>query len=382
MRTLHVLVAFAAGTCAFAACADRLDSVLIIVHDDAAEPAFGVIEVSAPDPLHDAPAGPADWERILAVFTGQDPVPGDPALLGAWSTADGRVRFTPRFPPVPGQAYTVRVAAGALGWPGYAHDAVVDTVFRIARYDREPDTRVAETFPSVDTVPENLLRLYVRFASPMSIGEAERRIRLLDADGSVVEDAFLVVPQELWDPDRTRLTVLFDPGRIKRDLRPSDELGLPLRAGRIYTLVIDSAWRDGRGVALAAGYRRSFTVGAADRVYPRPDEWRLEIPGAATRDPLVVRFPEPMDHGLLGRTLTVLHAGRPVAGSVRIGAGERSWVFRPGSPWTAGDHALRIDTDLEDLAGNNLRQVFDIDPAAPDQRSGLGDAVDRPFVVR
>jgi hypothetical protein len=89
-----------------------------------------------------------------------------------------------------------------------------------------------------------------------------------------------------------------------------------------------------------------------------------------------------MDHGLLGRTLTVLRAGRPVAGGVRVGAAERSWVFSPDSPWTAGDHTLRIDTDLEDLAGNNLRQVFDIDAATPHQRSGLGDAVDRPFVVR
>ena len=36
-----------------------------------------------------------------------------------------------------------------------------------------------------------------------------------------------------------------------------------------------------------------------------PARWRVMPPAARTRDPLVVTFPEPLDHGLLARALGV-----------------------------------------------------------------------------
>jgi hypothetical protein len=50
-----------------------------------------------------------------------------------------------------------------------------------------------------------------------------------------------------------------------------------------------------------------------------------------------------------------------VAGEVEVLAGARGWRFRPREPWHAGVYAVVIDTALEDLAGNSLRRLFDVE---------------------
>ena len=125
------------------------------------------------------------------------------------------------------------------------------------RFDKSSDDRdatVAEVYPTADSLPMNLLRMYVQFSAPMTVGDdAEKHIHLLDEKGAIVDKAFLIAAggQELWDPDHTRLTIFFDPGRIKRDLTPHEALGLPLREGRSYSLTIDSSLRDAHGLSLA-----------------------------------------------------------------------------------------------------------------------------------
>ena len=40
---------------------------------------------------------------------------------------------------------------------------------------------------------------------------------------------------------------------------------------------------------------------------------------------------------------------------------DRTWVFYPDKPWTGGHYALQISPYLEDPAGNNFNNPFDID---------------------
>jgi hypothetical protein len=54
--------------------------------------------------------------------------------------------------------------------------------------------------------------------------------------------------KKLWDNEQMRLTVLFDPGRIKRGLVSQEELGMATQAGRKYRLVIDQDWPDANSV--------------------------------------------------------------------------------------------------------------------------------------
>ena len=121
--------------------------------------------------------------------------------------------------------------------------------------------RVERVYPSADVLPSNQLRLYIYFSAPMSRGEAEQRIHILDATGKSLQGV-LLPGQELWDPHNRRLTMTFDPGRIKRGLASNRKMGPPIAEGKRYTLVIDREWPDANGVPMASAFARNF---AADR---------------------------------------------------------------------------------------------------------------------
>ena len=227
-----------------------------------------------------------------------------------------------------------------------------------------PATVVTSIAPSTDRVPENLLKFYLYFSNPMSRGEVYDRIRLIHDDGKVVDHPFLRLGEELWDPTGTRLTVLIDPGRIKRGLKPREELGPVLEAGRSYTLVIDAAWPDAEGDPLGAEFRKKFRAGPADEVQPDPKTWTFDRPQPSTRDPLTLTFPGPIDRALLESALTLVDPrGEAVDGHLSIEANETRWRFTPDAPWLAGAYQLVVDIDLEDLAGNSIGRPFEVDVA-------------------
>jgi hypothetical protein len=196
----------------------------------------------------------------------------------------------------------------------------------------------------------------------MSRGEAYQRASLLDSTGARIDFPFLELDQELWDPEGRRLTLLFDPGRVKRDLLPNREVGSPLREGERYVLVVDGGWPDASGRPLAAEFRKLFEVGPPDHETPSETSWRIEAPTAGTRDPLAVRFPEPMDQALLVRVIEIkTPAGEKLSGSIEVDEQETRWRFRPEEPWKEGEYLIDAATLLEDLAGNSLVRPFEVD---------------------
>ena len=248
----------------------------------------------------------------------------------------------------------------------------MDGLPRVLGRHRFPARTLARTtvlesvHPTEPVVPQNLLRFYLTFSAPMSRGAAQRHVRVEDADGRTVAGAFLPLEDELWDPSGRRLTLLFDPGRIKRGLARNRDLGAPLQADRSYTLVVDAAWEDARGAPLARGLRHAFTTTDPDRTQPDAGAWTLDLPRAGTRAELAVRFEEPLDHALLQRLLALTGpTGEPVPGSATVQDGERTWRFRPDAPWAAGEHVLRADPRLEDRAGNSFASPFEVPATAP-----------------
>jgi hypothetical protein len=301
-------------------------------------------------------ARPAAAQATLEVFV-EGPA-GVPPILGDVVREGDALRFAPRFPLRPGMRYRA-----VYREPGQATPLVeVLALEGGAEPPARPETALERIDPSPDVLPENLLKLYLHFSAPMSRGEAYRRIRLLDEEGRDVELPFLEIDQELWDRDGRRLTLLFDPGRIKRELVPNEEVGSPLREGRAYTLVVDRGWPDAHGRPLAREGRKRFRVGPPDHAPPRTRDWRVVPPRAGTRDALVVTFPEPLDRALLERVIEVLdRSGAALDGEIAIGGGETRWSFTPGAPWRAGRHILRAATILEDMAGNSLGRPFEVD---------------------
>ncbi len=261
--------------------------------------------------------------------------------------------------------------------------------FTVPRTRPLEPTTVTRIYPSAGRLPENQLKFYIHFSAPprrhygrRGRGEAYRRIHLLDAEGQVLEAVFLELGEELWDPPMQRFTLLCDPGRVKRGLKPREELGPVLRSGNDYTLVVDDDWLDANGRKLTAGMRKTFHVVAADDAPIDPATWRIDCPRAGTREPLTVRFGEPLDHALVTRMLSVAGAeGDTIAGTIEITDGETCWTFRPERPWPAGDFRLSVNTALEDLAGNAIGRAFDVDVQGPVQQRVDSDVVSLPFAT-
>lgn len=322
--------------------------------------------------------GDPDWRRAFPVHTGHEPPPpasGRPTVLGRYEVLAGGVRFTPRFPLVPGQTYH----AAWHGWPpGEAVRA--ELRFGVERVEEVATTVVARVDPTVAEVPENLLKLYLTFSAPMSRGEAARHVHLLDAEGQEIPAPFVAPQHELWNAATDRLTLFFDPGRTKRGVGPHEELGPALREGRAYRLVIDRAWRDARGNPLREPYERTLRVVAPDRSRPRTDEWEL-VPPATPADAVALHFPESLDRALLLRLLVVQDAeGRDVRGVSTTAEAETRWVFTPLAPWPPGAYSIRVGTELEDLAGNSLRRRFETLPG--EEQEPAPETIALPFEIR
>jgi hypothetical protein len=292
----------------------------------------------------------AGWASIFAVYAGAGSIRNDaPAMLGSYSVARGALVFHPRWP------ITAGMHVRAIFHPAGA--APVEAEFDIPKAAATAVTRIDHIYPSTDSLPANTLKLYIYFSAPMRRGEAWRHIQLLDENGAPVELPFLEIDQELWDPSNTRLTVLFDPGRIKRGLLPLNESGPNIQEGRRYTLSIAREWLDANGSPLAAPFTKPFHVVADEREPVDPAKWRIEAPAAGTSGPLTVTFPRPLDYALLQRTISV--AG--VAGKIAIARNETEWRFTPDGLWKPGAYVLTVDTSLEDLAGNRVGRAFDVD---------------------
>ena len=190
------------------------------------------IEIIGLDPLDARP-------EALTVTTADGPADA-PSLFGETKVESGVLRFRPRFPLEPGLHYqaTLRLADGTAVSGRLSVPKAKRTTRRAS---------VVRVSPSASVLPENLLRFYVEFSAPMSRGEAYDRVHLLDGSGQRIDMPFLELGEELWDPRGVRFTLLLDPGRIKNGLRPREEAGPVLEAGKTYTLVIDKNWRRRRG---------------------------------------------------------------------------------------------------------------------------------------
>jgi len=155
---------------------------------------------------------------------------------------------------------------------------------------------------------------------------------------------------------------LLDPGRIKRGLAPNLQMGPPLRQSEKYILQIDNLWKDKNGKYITDEFSKEFFVGSPDRSSPDPNNWKIIIPPFNSRDKLQIHFSEPMDHALLQRMIKIIDKENiTIMGEISIMDEERKWCFVPDDFWNKGDYFINVDVNLEDLAGNNLRRVFDVD---------------------
>jgi hypothetical protein len=310
-----------------------------------------------------------EWAALLRVAVAGEPATATdrPAVLGTYAISDDTIRFTPQFPFDPGQLYDVVLDPTRLPAPKEVPSApwrsrLLETSIKVPAPEGTPTTRVVGIFPSATEIPENQLRLYISFSAPMALAGGSKHVHLIDQTGRTVDAAFLPLEVDLWNDDRTRYTVLFDPGRVKRGILPNDEMGRALIVGQKYTVVVNESWHDATGQPLAAPFRHEFRVGPPEEHAIDPATWRLEVPLESTRDPLIVSFPTPLDYGLLQRALTVSTVrGERVPGDIQLAEAETRWLFIPLRRWEAGEYRLLASSILEDGAGNRIGRPFEVE---------------------
>lgn len=294
-----------------------------------------------------APEPSGGWASIFSISTADSATP----MFGSYAVENGELTFRPRYPLAPGVTYVASFRSGGI-----------DVQARIDGPPKRPPkpsaarARIVAVYPSSPVLPDNQLKIYVLFSTPMQGGEEIfSKIHLVDSSGTLAHLPF--VSQELWNRDYTRLTLIFDPGRIKRGVKPNVDMGPVLVEGKHYTLIIDREMKDGTGNPLNETFRHDFAAGPAERRAIDPKFWRLSEPRSGTVEPLVITFDRPLDYALLGDVFEI----PGVSGKASIGAGETEWRFQPDQPWKEGEHQLVISTALEDLAGNRIGRPFDVD---------------------
>ncbi len=305
---------------------------------------------------------PAAWDVIVRVSVATSP---DIAIAARHTATTETVDVIPQFGLDPGREYVVRIDASQIPTTTAATSrSSVPTVSRLTVPDRPVSaaTQVTAIYPSAAVWPENILRFYLHFSQPMSGTSAVGHVRLVDDQGADIADALLEVDVDLWSGDYMRRTVFFDPGRVKRDIRPNREMGRALVAGRQYAIVVSREWRDSTGQSLGEEFRHAFTAGPAVEEGLQLSEWTLSQPSAGSRQDLTVQFPWPLDEGLLHRAVGVtLDDGTPVEGEVGVGPGERSWTFTPSAAWADRPHVVVVLTLLEDPSGNTVGEAFEFE---------------------
>lgn len=355
LRRLIGIVAILISFFVFGSCDDRNRDIIVVWEGEKA------VAIDIP-PSVASTQNPAEL-KVRLISDGER---GE--MLGDFGFDEGYIQFSPIVPFTRGRKYEVLYK-----------DQVVGT-FSISQADVKPPKLLA-IYPTQDTIPENLLKIYLEFSASMVEGHSLSYITLIRNKRDTMKGTFLDLSPELWNTEGTVFTLWLDPGRIKRDLIPNKELGAPLVADANYMLVVSGHWKSKDGFELGSDYIKNFTTTFRDERSPNPDNWDVMAPKAGSIEPLVINLYESLDYSLLNEVMRIFRPDRSIMlGGFYMGEEERTISFKPAQPWIKGAYEIWIEPRLEDLAGNNLNRPFDRDLKA---NKNTSDKLDfrRTFIV-
>lgn len=292
----------------------------------------------------------AEPEKLLKVFVGPSSAccSGRSAVAGRYSLSGDMLTFEPAFKFIEGQVYTALRYDGGKVEFAIPSDAV----------SKAPE--VVAIYPSGPSIPENTLRFYIEFSRPMQPHRAGEFITLRGEDGTPDRSAFMNFKQELWSSDRTRLTLLMDPGRIKRGVAMNLELGSALIEGQAYSIVIEEGWPTAFDGQEVPRFEKRYTITSPLRTLPDPASWSISHPRAKSRDTLEIVFDRPFDQQSVARLISVAdETGETIDGQFTVADDQRSLRFEPRHKWDGEHIEIVIDPSLEDVAGNNFHELLD-----------------------
>lgn len=304
--------------------------------------------------LRDLQLNHSEWSSFFSLKT----APSNPPVLGSYAFTNNKIVFNPRFLPDPSVTYTVRFSFNALNkilGTTFKNDDLIERITFLEINSKSPE--VIAITPDITFFPKNILRLYVHFSSPMSFQNPYDFISLKDEFENDLTEPFVIVPEGLWNADRTRLTLLFHPGRIKRGVGPNMTEGDILEVGKKYALEISKEWVGDNGKSLGKTFRRSFTVTDPINETIQYSKWELSVFHDNGTE-LLIKTIHPLDQPIAKRMLFV----RIKEGDIIPATIEFVDAFEIKISWakqTEFEYELLIDPRLEDVCGNTPINTFD-----------------------
>jgi hypothetical protein len=293
-----------------------------------------------------------------------------PPIFGDYVMAVDQIVFQPLVPLTRGLSYEILLH----------NQPVAAITIPPAGSARIPE--VVAVYPSQDTLPENLLKFYLVFSQPMHERQVLQHVTLIADGRDTLPAVFMDLQPALWNRTGTMLTLWLDPGRIKRDLLPNQRMGPPLSNGRHYQLVVFNTWRSKDGIPLQRSFSKNFVVGPRDNNTPSSQAWSVELPRAESKEPLRISLLESLDYVLLQEAINIYDEDNNIVRGEWSSTEEETILnFNPSANWSSGSYHIRIESRLEDLAGNNPNRLFDRDVSAS-STAPQQDHERLPFVVR
>ncbi|MEO9482643.1 MAG: hypothetical protein ABJG47_04330 [Ekhidna sp.] len=297
------------------------------------------------------------WATFYHVKTN----PNGPAVLGSYKIVNNHLEFSPKFLPDAKVRYIVTFSYPNLAQLLSSQLAEQAVYSDIVSFEPPETTQpeITSVIPNLEIVPANLLRFYVYFSSPMGLENPYDFIKIEDSEGKTLVDPFVIVPEGLWNIDRTRLTLLLHPGRIKQGVGPNMTEGDILRAGNVYTLKIDSKWKGASGEPLKDSFSRPINASNPLRKAINVNLWALKAEQNQIGI-LTIVTDHPLDQPLAKRMLFIRNKeGKILPSQVEFTSPEEMKIlWRPDG---STDLELHIDPRLEDVCGNTPLYAFDLD---------------------
>ena len=300
-----------------------------------------------------------EWASFFSVKTAG----GNRSVLGRYRVVKNRVAYTPRFLPDTKIPYLIsfnhNALAELLSLPKLkkADSVVIDSV-QYFQLQSAPVSEVQWTYPHINVLPENTLRMYIYFTAPMSFDNPLDYIDLYDQQGKVIENAFVEVPEGLWNQERTRLTLLFHPGRVKQEVGPNRIEGSILEEGKLFELRVSGRWNDANGSPLNSDYSKKFFVTKAKRQRLRKKDWVIE---SICKDECVLRLStgDIPDIELFKKMVQIQDENAESLDFEYIAEANGSFILRSDALKKGSTLTMGINPKMEDISGNTFLNAFD-----------------------
>ncbi len=237
---------------------------------------------------------------------------------------------------------------------------VIVLIFSIKVFSQNP--HVTAIYPTSDSIPVNILRFYIQFSAPIQEMDILKHIQLTNEEGENSTGVFFENQYELWNKDRTKITLIIDPGRVKLGLYANNKMGRAFDIGKKYTLTIDSLLLDFNDKKLKKSFTKTFIAVKEDNLAPDIKTWNLLLPKSKTKETITINLNDKIDHISAQTYIKIVHNKKEIHGEISLKNKEQKWVFKPNMNWRKGNYTIIIHPHLEDIVANSMNQIFDHSP--------------------